>query len=176
MIANEKKVHEIRSSLKAYDKEICGISWKSLSETLSNQKSIPTDYLIPLFKQNFIFVNLQYGLNNELYEIKSKYNVNIISYEGIDLYDDIDGVAALIESCDLIITSSNTNAHLAGALNKNTLLMIPEAYGRIWYWSLKNLNSLWYPSIKIFTKKISFKWDSVVSAIIKHINLENGPH
>ncbi len=176
LIANEKKVHEIKSSLKAYGKKICGISWKSLSETGSNQKSIPTDYLIPLFKQNFIFVNLQYGLNNELYEIESKYNVNIISYEGIDLYDDIDGVAALIESCDLIITSSNTNAHLAGALNKKTLLLIPEAYGRIWYWSLKNLNSLWYPSIKIFTKKISYKWDSVVSAVIKHINLENGPH
>ncbi len=36
----------------------------------------------------------------------------------IDNTHDIDGLAALITACDLVVTVSNATAHLAGALGK----------------------------------------------------------
>ena len=35
------------------------------------------------------------------------------------IFNDMLGLASIISVCDLVITCSNVNAHMAGALNKN---------------------------------------------------------
>ena len=47
----------------------------------------------------------------------------------IDNFNDIDGLAALIQACDVIVTVSNTTAHLAAALGKPVLIMLPFSPG-----------------------------------------------
>ena len=78
----------------------------------------------------------------------------------IDKFNDLDSLAALISSCDFIITISNVTAHFAGALGIKTFLLVPYGAGRIWYWSDESF-SKWYPSIQILKQDNPSSWDLV---------------
>ena len=84
--------------------------------------------------------------------------LKIQKFEGIDYYNDIIGVASIIDSCDLIITCSNVNAHIAGALGKKTFLLLPLGKGRLWNWNAEKNKSIWYPSVKIFQQTKYNDW------------------
>ena len=83
--------------------------------------------LIPIFKiQNTSFIDLEYqnseARKKNIYKMTGKKIHRI--YE-IDYYNDILGVSSIINACDLIITCSNVNAHISGALGKKTFLLLP---------------------------------------------------
>ena len=42
----------------------------------------------------------------------------------VDNREDLDGLAALIEVCDLVISTSNVTIHMAGALAKETWVLV----------------------------------------------------
>ena len=104
-----------------------------------------------------------------------KHNTNIQECLSVDNFNDLDGHAALIQSCDFVVTISNTSAHISGAIGKETYLMRPSGKGLLWYWSNQlNGKSLWYPSIHIYEPNIIGQWFDVVQkiklAIEKKIN------
>ena len=41
------------------------------------------------------------------------------------LKEDLDGLAALIELCDLVVSTSNVTIHMAGALGKDSWVLLP---------------------------------------------------
>ena len=136
-----------------------GISWISARLDLGKDKSIKLQDLLPILKNKKLsFVNLQYGdhkksINN--FNIKNK--LNIIDFPKIDKFNDIDKLLALIESLDLVITVSNTTAHLAGAIGKKTMLLAPTNRAQLFYWMLLKNKTPWYPSIQIFKKNKDWK-------------------
>ena len=82
------------------------------------------------------FINLQFGkFDEELLHLKSNHGISIRTIKDIDNYNDIEGLAALINCLDLVITIQNSTAHLSGALGKNTWLMLVN--NARWHW-LKN--------------------------------------
>ena len=87
------------------------------------------------------------------------------------MFNDIEGVSSIINACDLVITCSNVNAHLAGALNKKTFLLLPLGKGRLWNWGSTNNQSLWYPSVKIFQQENPGDWSIPVEKIRKEIKI-----
>ena len=84
-----------------------------------------------------------------------------------DNFNDLNGITSLIEICDFVITVSNTNAHISGALGKKTFLLLPKGKGRLWYWSSKNNKSLWYPSIEVIEQNVAGSWNSVINKLSK---------
>ena len=90
----------------------------------------------------------------------------MLKIEEIDNYDDIEGLAALIDACDFVVTVSNTTAHIAGAIGKETYLMLPRGKGKLWYWSKEHNQSLWYKSIRIIEQKQIGQWNDVVEEIL----------
>lgn len=77
------------------------------------------------------------------------------SVADIDLYDDIDGLAALIHAMDLVITIDNYIAHLAGRLGKRCILLLSAVHD--WRWQLDRQSSPWYPHTRILRQhKINF--------------------
>ena len=80
----------------------------------------------------------------------------------IDNTNDLDGLAALITACDVVVTVSNTTAHLAGALGKPTLLFVPQSGGRLWYWFNERADSPWYPHMHIKRQKVGQSWKDLV--------------
>ena len=171
LYANEQKINAIKTKM-SKNKLKCGISWKSNNAIMGKGKSFELEFLEPLLKnQNIQFINLQYGdVNHDLSHIKNKYQTDILDTSDIDNYEDMEGLAALIDSCDIIVTSSNSNAHLAGALGKETYLILPKASSLIWYWEHKmDKISQWYKSINIFNQAMTNQWEDPISKITKTI-------
>ena len=66
----------------------------------------------------------------------------------------------------MVVTVSNTTAHIAGALGKATFVMLSKGEGRLWYWANRQgRRSMWYPAIEVFEQANHGEWDDVVSNI-----------
>ena len=70
--------------------------------------------------------------------------------------------------CDLVITVSNINAHVAGVLKKITWVLVPKGKGRLWYWHSESIN-IWYQNLEIFFNESFTDWSDTLSKIKKRI-------
>ncbi len=164
------RTDKIREQLPNNGNLICGISWKSLNQDIGDYKSMALTELMPLLQKDGIdFINLQYGdTAQELQELRAN-NVHLYEVDGVDLFEDVDGVLSIIQACNIIITVSNTTAHLAGALGKRTYLLLPKGRGRLWYWHQSENGNLWYPSIKVIEQDKPGDWNSAMQKLMVEI-------
>ena len=124
---------------------------------------------------NKLFINLQYGeTKQETKRIFEERKIEIQSIADIDNFSDIDGLAALISACDYIVTTSNVTAHIAGALNKKTYLLLPYGSGKMWYWGESLDHTLWYSSIEIFKKDMPNTWDHTIKKLANKLEKDYG--
>lgn len=165
--ADEALAGRLRQQIRQENRLLCGLSWKSSNKNSGNDKSLSLLSLLPILSlENYQFVDLQYGdTGAEKSLLEEKFGISIHKAEEIDNYHDIDGLAALIRACDLVVTASNTTAHLAGALGKETLLLLPYNRGKFWYWHHINGRSLWYPSVSVFEQQVPEDWTEPVVQI-----------
>lgn len=164
---NEKICSKVKSTYHSQNKVIVGISWTSKNEEVGKNKSINLNSFLPILKlDNFIFLDLEYKNSDEdrnnLYENKG---IKIQKFMGIDYFNDIIGVASIIEACDIVITCSNVNAHISGALGKKTFLLLPLGKGRLWNWNTEQNKSIWYPSVKIFQQTKCNDWAYPINSV-----------
>ena len=84
--------------------------------------------------------------------------------------DDFIDTGNIIQNVDLVISVDTVIAHIAGAMNKKVLVMLPTVPG--WRWDLNFANtSPWYPSMKLFRQPTHNDWDTVLKKIKSEINL-----
>lgn len=167
--ADAKKTEEYRELLSPNGERIIGVNWRSLNNRFAINKSIQLKDLEVIFKTpNCVFVNLQYGdTKSEIAAVK-KFGIQFSQAVSIDLTNDIDSLASLVDACDEIVSVSNSTVHIAGALGKQVLLMLPYRSGKLWYWSeAKGEGSLWYPSIRTFHQSAQGDWASTIDAVKK---------
>tara|TARA_B100000768_G_C11270183_1_gene373033 strand:+ start:585 stop:2333 length:1749 start_codon:yes stop_codon:yes gene_type:complete len=177
--ADTNNINKIKNKLKKDKKIICGISWKSAAAEGAH-KSIKLENLAPiLLTKGIRFLDLQYETEInfgqtavEKENIKNNKNIIIEDYQGIDKFMDIDGLSSLISNCDIIVTTSNVTAHLAGGLGIKTYLFVPFSRGRLWYWHENNGVSIWYPSIRVFKAESVGEWGDIFEKIAKEIEQE----
>ena len=167
LVNNLSQTQQIKSLPQFKGKKVCGIAWRSSNKKVGRDKSISLIDLLPILSNyDMQYVNLQYGDTTEDVEnLKKIYQPALYAVPEIDTFDDIDGVVSIMSACDLIITTSNTTAHLAGALNKETLLLIPRNIGKFWYWQGIEGVSLWYPSIRVFQQQKQGDWAAPINEI-----------
>jgi len=157
------------NSLCMYDIEInniltgnilCGLSWKSANKDIGLSKSLNLIDLAPLLLiENLEFVSLQYGsTKDEIDFIEKSIGKKIHTVDGLDLYNDIDGLVALIDRCDFVVTTSNVTAHLTGSIGKKGIVLLPFSKGKIWYWHSGIGQSLWYPSLEMVSQLHMNDW------------------
>ena len=54
-----------------------------------------------------VLINLQYGnVDDEIREFKEATGIDVVQCASVDNREDLDGLAALIEVCDLVISTS----------------------------------------------------------------------
>jgi hypothetical protein len=151
--------------------KICGISWRSKNETIGKYKTLDLVNLKGILGlQGITFVNLQY--NPPLEELKlfeAEHKVCIKNFSEVDLFNDVDSLCSLVDACDFVVSISNINAHVAGALGKKTFLLVPFSKGRHWYWHEKTSRSLWYPSVEIFSQTQTGDWTKSINEIKEKI-------
>ena len=132
-----------------------GISWKSLNNRYSSEKSLSLEDFENIFNiKNSTIFNLQYGdVNEDLKNFTKKLDYKIITLKKLNLFNNFTGLANLLKKLDLFVTVSNSTAHLAGALGVKTILIKPANHASFHYWDYEDGKTPWYKSVNIISKK-----------------------
>ena len=164
-----KRVELLRDELGLGGKKVIGISWKSIKSRNHLKKSLTLMDFKKIFKDlDVTLVNLQYGdVDEEIREFKNETGIDVVQCASVDNREDLDGLAALIEMCDLVVSTSNVTIHLAGAIGKEAWVLLP--YVANFWWLLDRTDSIWYPSLKLYRQKKSGDWDSITLDLRKDL-------
>ena len=187
IIPNPEVTNKLRKSYQSISpgSKLVGISWKSIESIYSNNKNINVTEILPILKiPNLIFINLQYGnIDKELVEIKNN-DIKFITDKNIDPLKNLDDHVAQVAAMDLVITTSNTTAHTAGAIGIKTLCLLPHTLGEglFWYWFKDIDKSPWYTNTKLYRQRKHNEWSQplgeLANDLIAHlhqINLIDNP-
>ena len=71
--------------------------------------------------------------------------------------------AAIISSCDLVITTGSTVAHMAAGIGIPTWVLLPKVPD--WRWGLEGETTFWYPSMRLFRQREQGNWDEVIKRV-----------
>jgi len=150
---------------------VVGVSWRSQNVDTGAKRSMsPTQLCDSLALPGITLVNLQYG-KREQDDV-----ADLMRDSGVDNTLDLDGLAAVIAACDLVITIGNTTAHLAAALGRETWVLVPKASG--WRWMQQGTRTPWYESVEIFRQTSDNDWREPLGEIRRRLvhKLENLSH
>lgn len=155
-----------RYSELAKGRKIVGIAWHSINPSFGAQKSLSLDSWGPLLSQHAeaFFVSLQYGdIRNAVQNASDASGADIFVDAQVDPISDFDAAAAQVAAMDLIVSTSNTAVHLAGALGKPTWVMVPHVPE--WRWGLQGETVPWYESVRVFRQPKQGDWEPVLTDV-----------
>lgn len=143
--------------LVGYDGRI-GLSWCSAAQSFATSKSVPVELFAPLLEKRAV-VSLQYGATAPTVPLIPR----------MDITQDIENCAALASICSSIVTVSNATAHLAGALGRETYVLVPNGLGRHFYWYPEREYVPNYPSAGAYMQMPANDWKPCVDYITKKL-------
>jgi tetratricopeptide (TPR) repeat protein len=168
---DEEQRNALRQKYKkgAQNNPLIGISWHSAREKIGWLKSIPLEGFRPILSRpHTTFVSLQYGNHRQdINNINMTLEHSIIEDESIDSMKDLDTYAAQVAAMDIVITNSNTAAHVAGALGIPTWVIVPRLGTGIlqWYWFCSGSKSSWYENMRIYRQTDWHSWTEVIDRV-----------
>jgi tetratricopeptide (TPR) repeat protein len=164
--ADPDRVAQLRQRLGA-GRKLVGLSWHSRNPKFEAAKSAALRDFAPLLQLHGCrFIDLQYGdTSADRAEVQRMLGVAVEHLDDIDNTSDLDGLAALISACDLVVSVSNTTAHLAGALGRETFVLVPAMRGRMWFWFKNREDSPWYPRLRLRRQRRDQSWTDVVASV-----------
>jgi tetratricopeptide (TPR) repeat protein len=146
-----------------------GMSWTS---SVITPKRAPNYTRIvewsPIFaSRDAVFVNLQYGdCKSDLAAANRDIGVVVHTFDDLDLYDDLDNVAALSKALDLIITVDNINAVISAGVGTPTWLLT---------WRQSSNNNFFCgprgPSLARFERNTDETWGSAFEEMAGRLKL-----
>ena len=148
---------------------IVGLAWRSANVADAAEKTAALEHWGPILKiPGLTFVNLQYGETAEVIAgARAAFGAEVIVDKDVDALADLDGFAAQVAAMDVVISTSNTAAHMAGALGVPTYCMVPRALGggRRWYWFGEGQYSPWYRALRLFRQTQDHSWTDTIAAV-----------
>ena len=138
-----------RQRLRKDNRVSIGFSWQGGTlRTRHWQRSIPLQQWAPLLElADCQFVALQHGSYiEELAQVSANQKISITDLS--EVCADIDDLAAVVSSLDLIITVPNTLAHLAGAIGQKVWVLLPRVPE--WRYPRSGTHMPWYGSMRLY--------------------------
>ena len=148
---------------------LVGITWNSKNKRIGESKSLNLLELAPLAGIAGIkLVDLQYGDTQDQRDaFADRTGVEILHDDSIDQMKDIDAFVDQVAAMDLVVTVSNTTAHIAGALGLPTWVMVHPT--PLPCWLLEREDSPWFPDVRLFRKIPQDGWENVVGRVAKDL-------
>ena len=139
-----------------------GISWRA-GRGPDVRRCIALEQWQPLFSQPSLkFVNLQYGdVDEEIASCQHRFGVTIADWNGTDLLNDLDDLAARIAALDLVVSVDNATVHLAGALGATVWALLPFAAD--FRWQYRTDSTPWYPTMRLFRQQQPGEWSPLLA-------------
>ncbi len=140
LISDEAKVHAWEKRLRPKQKKRVGIAWSSFSSfKMDKKRSLSlVKFLEALPVGEYEYICLQKEIKKEDERVLKAHSE--IKFYGDHLHDFSD-TAALIDCCDLVISTCTSIPHLSGALGKETWLML--SFVPDWRWGRDIKTSPW---------------------------------
>ena len=168
LVPDSDRASGYRSLLASPGRRVVGISWRSFQQKdrayLESRKSAPLAAFARLAaRPDLRLVDLQYG---DTAEERARFEGDLTRIESLDLFNDLDGLLAAIDACDVVVTTSNVTAHLAGAAGKRTLLVYLHDIPAFHYWATDSEGRCrWYPSVRIVTGRDIDTWPRAIGRV-----------
>jgi len=142
-----------------------GISWAgSPTQKDDKHRSMKLEQLQSLLESTGIdWFSLQMPISASEGRLLEQYNVT-------NLEPELPGyarTAALVEQLDAVVTVDTAIAHLACALGKPTLVLLPADPD--WRWLIEGENSPWYPTAVLLRQSTAGDWQPVVASASKRL-------
>jgi tetratricopeptide (TPR) repeat protein len=159
--AHEEKTAAIRARYEelAQGKPIIGIAWASPRAKHARLKGASLDHWQPLLAQPYCFVSLQYDPGEDIARAGAPIHIDA----SVDQMRSLDDFAVQIAALDGIVSISNTTVHVAGALGKPAVVLVPPGRGLHWYWGFNGETTPWYPSLRLVRRALGAPWESQVA-------------
>lgn len=129
-------------------------------------RSMPLETLRPLLQiPRLQFVSLQQETREEDAEF-IRGSTKIIQLNR--RFQDFAETAAVIAQLDLVISVDTAVAHLAGAMAKPLLLLLP--YAADFRWLRERCDSPWYPTARLFRQRKFDDWREVIDELVDELS------
>jgi tetratricopeptide repeat protein len=164
-----------RTQIGADGARTVGISWRSFQPATRSyyerRKNAPLETFLPISRMPSVrLVDLQYGDTESERGAFAAAGGRLLSIESLDRHGDLEGLLALIEACDVVVSTSNVTAHLAGCLGKRTLLVYPGSNPAFHYWVPDSRGrSYWHPSVEIVTHPAATTWPAIMDLVAERL-------
>ncbi len=147
-----------------------GFCWRSSLKT--GERSLHYTTLKqwgPIFSTPGVhFINLQYDeCGAELNEAQHRFDLPLHVFSEVDMYNDLDETAALIQALDLVISAPTSVYTIAASLGVNTWLMTS---GVAWFTHGTD-NYPWYPTLRSFNRQWNQPWDEITVQVSEQLKL-----
>lgn len=171
LLADRDLTAKLRQRVAPRQEFVIGLSWVSKNPRYGQLKTARLSDFEPVLRlPGCRYVDLQYGDTlAEREALRQTTGLVVERLEDVDSTNDLDALAALITACDLVITVSNTTAHLAGALGKTALVLVPYGQGQLWYWFDDADDSPWYPHVRIKRQQQGQPWKELLASAAEEI-------
>jgi len=164
--ADNKLVKEFKEKYFNNNKFKVGIAYSGDKKQPLIHRNIPVKEFLPL-KEKFDNIEI-YSLVKEASDENKKALKTINAIDLSNELTDFSKTAALIENCDLIISSDNGILNLAGAMGKKTFGIFNWYYIFRWF-DLTGEDVVWYKSVKPFVNTLMNDWQSSMTKVIEEI-------
>ena len=152
------------------EERLIGLSWRSESPETGSARSLALKELVVALsgRAGVRFVNLQYGeVREEIEALRRESGINVLSHGSIDNREDLEGLAGLIEGCDLVVSVGNATAHLSGALGQSTWVLLPCVAG--WRWLHEGGTCPWYQSVRLYRQSEPGVWETPLNRVLEQL-------
>ncbi len=159
---DDARIAKWRPAIEALPGKRVALTWAGHARHANDRnRSIALNLLEPLLARDGVsFVSIQRDLRDNDAAALARHPQ--LTHVGDDLADMAD-TAALATLVDLVITVDTSVAHLAGAMGRPTLVMLP--FVPDWRWTLSSERSPWYPQTRLFRQPNPGDWASVIAAV-----------
>lgn len=141
-----------------------GVTWRSHKMGDERGRNFaPLSAWQPIFtKPGLTFINLQYGdTTDECAQIATQFGVTVHQAPGLDLFNDLEGLAALSAALEIGIGFSNASTNLLGSVGTPLHLLTPPAS-----WpTLGQSRYPWYPGTQVHEAKVYGDWIGLMEKV-----------
>lgn len=109
------------------------------------------------------FVSLQKGFGSEQLKECSFREKFVACQDEVDEAWPILDTAAVIQNCDIVITSDSLVAHLSGGLGVTTWILLQKVPD--WRWGMTGRKTHWYDSVSMYRQQCRGDWQDVIHQV-----------
>ena len=161
-----EKIQYFKEKFFDNDKFKIAIKWQG-NTYYETDRVINVGAFAPLFKlkNTKIYSAQTFEGAEEFEKLAKKYDITDLSKS----FKDFSYTAAALANVDLVISSDSSLAHLAGAMGKPCIVLLPYNYN--WRWHIDLTHCDWYDSVKLFRLGKKETWNDLMIRVVNSLKI-----